>query len=49
MRRNLCKICGEYAGKSDTCAICKSNFPFKPSGKGDYPFERIKVAQKKRR
>lgn len=48
-KRNNCKFCGEYSGKSDVCRKCKERFPFKPSGKGADPFNRQEEILKAKR
>lgn len=56
-RRNNCKICGKYSGKSDTCKVCKEKFPYKEAkskeqGGSGKSFNRLKEyikAKKKER
>lgn len=47
-KRNNCKFCGEYSGKSDTCKNCKEKYPYKPSKKGK-PFNRQEEYDKEQR
>lgn len=48
-KRNNCKICGNYAGKSDTCKNCKKKYPYKEGLEKGEPFERKKEYEKDRR
>jgi hypothetical protein len=45
-KKQICKICGKYSGKSDTCKKCKKDFPYQPAGKGSSPFDRKKLFEK---
>jgi hypothetical protein len=45
-KRNFCKICGGYAGKSDTCKNCKEKYPYLPARKNENTFERKKLFDK---
>lgn len=45
-KRNFCKICGGYSGKSDTCENCKKKYPYETSRKNGRPFERKKLFEK---
>jgi len=43
----ICRICGQdKPGKSNTCQECKQNYPFKPSGQNQYPFNRKELWMK---
>ena len=46
MKKKKCKACGETSGKKNFCEKCKTDFPFKSSGKSGKPFSRIEEYRK---
>ena len=41
MKNNkICKVCGNFSGKSNICLRCKVEQPFKASEKNQAPFKR---------
>lgn len=39
-KNKICKICGENSIKRNVCKDCKEEFSYRPSVKGQIPFNR---------